>query len=115
AARRGAQVTLVAANVALPIPAGIAVIAVKTAAQLKAACEQQFDATDLLLMAAAVADFRPADPADTKLKKTAADAPTSIALERTDDVLSGLASRRRPGQILVGFAAEHGDQAVAYG
>ena len=116
AARRGAQVTLVAANVSLPIPTGnITVIPVRTAAELQGACNAQFDDTDILLMAAAVADFRPANPASIKLKKTAADAPTSIALEQTDDVLSGLADRRRPGQILVGFAAEHGAGAVAYG
>jgi phosphopantothenoylcysteine decarboxylase/phosphopantothenate--cysteine ligase len=64
-------------------------------------------------MSAAVADFRPAAPADTKLKKDQG-TPT-IELEPTEDVLSGLAARRRPGQTLVGFAAEHGAQAVEYG
>jgi phosphopantothenoylcysteine decarboxylase / phosphopantothenate---cysteine ligase len=114
AARRGASVTVIAANVALPAPAGVRVIAVETAAQLADACAQAFPDCDVLLMAAAVADFRPAAPADTKLKKDAADAPEAIALERTPDVLSGLVAARRPGQTLVGFAAEHCDGALAF-
>jgi phosphopantothenoylcysteine decarboxylase/phosphopantothenate--cysteine ligase len=65
-------------------------------------------------MAAAVADYRPAAPVDAKLKKDAA-ARMEIALERTDDILSALAPRRSSGQTVVGFAAEHGDGAVAYG
>jgi phosphopantothenoylcysteine decarboxylase / phosphopantothenate---cysteine ligase len=113
ARRRGAEVTLVSANVALEPPAGVRVLAVATAAELGGACECEFDACDVLLMAAAVADFRPRHPADRKLKKDAG-APT-IELEPTADVLSGLAARRRPGQVLVGFAAEHGDGAVGYG
>jgi phosphopantothenoylcysteine decarboxylase/phosphopantothenate--cysteine ligase len=115
AARRGAEVTLVAANVSLPIPRGITVVKVHTAQQMKDACEEQFEHTDILLMSAAVADFRPANPASIKLKKTAADAPRTIDIEQTDDILSGLAEQRRPGQILVGFAAEHGAGAIEYG
>src|SRR5437763_13337089 len=65
-------------------------------------------------MAAAVADFRPAAPVANKLKKDAG-APPPIELEPTEDVLSGLSARRRPGQVLVGFAAEHGEDAVSYG
>ena len=65
-------------------------------------------------MAAAVADFRPRDPADGKLKKTGLDDLT-IELEATTDVLSGLAASRRNTQLVVGFAAEHGDGALAYG
>jgi len=112
AARRGAQVTAIAANVALAAPAGVELVKVRTAAELADACGQHFDRCDVLLMAAAVADFRPAAPVDTKLKKDAG-APT-IELEPTVDVLSGLAARRRPGQVIVGFAAEHGDGALAY-
>jgi phosphopantothenoylcysteine decarboxylase / phosphopantothenate---cysteine ligase len=112
AARRGAEVTVVAANVALPAPPGVSVVPVGTAAELKAACDERFDATDVLLMAAAVADFRPRDPAGHKLKKDTA-AP-NLVLEPTEDVLSTLAGRRRPGQVLVGFAAEHGDSAIDY-
>jgi len=114
AARRGAEVTVVAANVALPAPPGVTIVAVETAAELKAACDERFDACDVLLMAAAVADFRPRDPAAHKLKKTDPTHPPVLALEPTDDVLSALAGRRRPGQVLVGFAAEHGDGAIDY-
>ena len=113
AARRGATVTVVAANVALEPPPGVEVIAVGTAAELGDVSEERFDHCDVLLMAAAVADFRPAAPAENKLKKDAG-VPT-IELEPTADVLSGLAARRRSGQVLVGFAAEHGHDAVAYG
>jgi phosphopantothenoylcysteine decarboxylase / phosphopantothenate---cysteine ligase len=114
AARRGAEVTVVAANVTLPVPPGVNVVPVGTAAELKAACDERFDATDVLLMAAAVADFRPRDPAGHKLKKTDPTHPRHLELEPTDDVLSALAHRRRPGQVLVGFAAEHGDGAIDY-
>ncbi len=113
AAARGAQVTLVAANVALPAPAGVRLVTVATAAELQAACDDAFAATDVLLMAAAVADFRPRHPAADKLKKD--DGPPALELEPTPDVLTGLALRRRPGQVLVGFAAEHGDGALDYG
>jgi phosphopantothenoylcysteine decarboxylase/phosphopantothenate--cysteine ligase len=113
AARRGADVTLVAANVTLDPPPGIRVLPVGTAAELAQACEREFDACDVLLMAAAVADFRPASPVEHKLKKDRG-TPT-IELEPTDDVLSALAARRRDSQVLVGFAAEHGEGAVDYG
>jgi phosphopantothenoylcysteine decarboxylase / phosphopantothenate---cysteine ligase len=114
AARRGAEVTVVAANVSLAPPPGSRVIEVQTAAELKLACERQFESCDVLLMSAAVADFRPARPAATKLKKDA-EALTSIELEPTEDVLGALSERRRPDQLLVGFAAEHGDGALEYG
>jgi phosphopantothenoylcysteine decarboxylase / phosphopantothenate---cysteine ligase len=113
AARRGADVTVVAANVSLPRRAGITYVDVLTAADLAAACEERFDATDLLLMAAAVADYRPDVPHAGKLKKDATGEELALRLVRTTDVLATLASRRRPGQLLVGFAAEHGDGAVA--
>ncbi|HET9102242.1 MAG TPA: bifunctional phosphopantothenoylcysteine decarboxylase/phosphopantothenate--cysteine ligase CoaBC [Solirubrobacteraceae bacterium] len=113
ARRRGAEVTIVSANVSLPAPPGTRVLPVGTAAELQAACEAEFDRTDLLLMAAAVADFRPTAVAATKLKKD--HGPPQLALEATTDVLATLAARRHPGQRLVGFAAEHGDGAVAYG
>jgi phosphopantothenoylcysteine decarboxylase/phosphopantothenate--cysteine ligase len=114
AARRGAAVTLVAANAAAQPPAGATVIEVETAAELKRACEQAFVDCDVLLMAAAVGDFRPAAAASGKLKKDAGP-PAARELEQTDDVISGLAAQRRPDQLLIGFAAEHGDGAVAYG
>jgi phosphopantothenoylcysteine decarboxylase/phosphopantothenate--cysteine ligase len=113
---RGAEVTLIAANVGLPAPSGAHVVQVTTAAQLADACEQEFDGCDALLMAAAVADFRPRDPAAHKLKKDGpSPAPLQLALEPTADVIAGLARRRRPGQLLVGFAAEHGSGALEYG
>jgi len=89
-------------------------VQVGTAAELAAACEQAFEQCDVVLMAAAVADFRPASPADTKIKKDSG-VPAPIELELTEDVISGLAKRRRAGQLLIGFAAEHGEGAVAYG
>ncbi|HTU32098.1 MAG TPA: bifunctional phosphopantothenoylcysteine decarboxylase/phosphopantothenate--cysteine ligase CoaBC [Solirubrobacteraceae bacterium] len=114
AAARGAQVTLVSANVVLPTPPGTSVIDVSSAAEMQAACESAFPDCDVLLMAAAVADFRPRDVADHKLKKTEGPPPV-VELEPTADIITGLAARRRPGQIIVGFAAEHGDQALDYG
>jgi phosphopantothenoylcysteine decarboxylase/phosphopantothenate--cysteine ligase len=115
AARRGADVTVIAANVALPRRPGITYVDVETAAELGAACAGEFDRCDLLLMAAAVADYRPAERRDDKIKKTDAGAELELRLERTDDVLSGLAARRRPGQLIVGFAAETGERALEYG
>jgi phosphopantothenoylcysteine decarboxylase/phosphopantothenate--cysteine ligase len=115
AARRGAEVTVVAANVALPRAPGVAYVDVGTAAELKAACEDAFPACDVLLMAAAVADFRPAERRQDKIKKDAAGAAPVVALERTDDVLAGLAAARRPEQVLIGFAAETGAGALEYG
>ncbi|HEY2182033.1 MAG TPA: bifunctional phosphopantothenoylcysteine decarboxylase/phosphopantothenate synthase [Solirubrobacteraceae bacterium] len=113
---RGAQVTLVAANVALPSSAAIVRRDVATAAELELACRQEFPSSDVLLMAAAVADFRPASPRADKIKKSeladSAGAAISLELEPTTDVLATLAADRRPGQTLVGFAAEHGQRAV---
>jgi phosphopantothenoylcysteine decarboxylase/phosphopantothenate--cysteine ligase len=114
AARRGAGVTVVAANVSLPRRAGIEYVDVRTADELAAACEERFEAADLVLMAAAVADYRPALPHVGKLKKDQAGAELELRLVRTTDVLATLAARRRPGQVLVGFAAEHGEDALAY-
>ncbi|MFL5824218.1 MAG: bifunctional phosphopantothenoylcysteine decarboxylase/phosphopantothenate--cysteine ligase CoaBC [Solirubrobacteraceae bacterium] len=113
AAARGADVTLVAAHLAVPAP-GLRVVSVGTAAELLEACRKEFPLADVLLMAAAVADFRPATPVEHKLKKENG-LPEPIALEPTEDVLSALAAARRPGQVLVGFAAEHGHQAVEFG
>ncbi len=115
AARRGAAVTVVAANVALPRRAGVRYLDVESAAELGAACAAEFDACDVLLMAAAVADYRPVERRPDKIKKSEAGGELALRLERTDDVLSGLAARRRPGQLLVGFAAETGDRALEYG
>jgi phosphopantothenoylcysteine decarboxylase / phosphopantothenate---cysteine ligase len=104
---RGAEVTLVCANVALQTPAGVNVHEVGTAEELKAACEREFPTCDILLMAAAVADFRPRTAVDGKIKKAGQEQLT-VELEPTDDVLCGLSRQRRQGQTLVAFAAEHG-------
>ncbi|HSS41150.1 MAG TPA: bifunctional phosphopantothenoylcysteine decarboxylase/phosphopantothenate--cysteine ligase CoaBC [Solirubrobacterales bacterium] len=109
AARRGAEVTLIAANVALPSPAGVRRIDVETAAQLAAAAGDEFPATHVLLMAAAPADFRAADPASGKLQRSGS---LELSLEPTEDILASLALRRAEGQTVVGFAAEHGGEAV---
>ena len=114
AARRGAEVTVVAANVALPRRPGLHYVEVGTAAELADACAQAFEHCDVLLMAAAVADYAPLEAHAGKVKKGEAGERLSLELARTPDVLSGLAARRRPGQLLVGFAAEHGEGAVAY-
>lgn len=114
ARERGAEVTVIAANVALDPPAGVVWREVSTAAELSRACEEAFPACDVLLMAAAVADFRPASPAEGKIKKSGRER-LQLELEPTADVISGLAERRRPDQTLVGFAAEHGEGAIECG
>jgi phosphopantothenoylcysteine decarboxylase/phosphopantothenate--cysteine ligase len=114
AAALGAEVTVIAANVGLARTPGVRYVDVATAAELQEACQPHFARADVLLMAAAVADYRPATPAETKLKKDAREE-LVVALERTPDILSGLAAIRRPDQTVVGFAAEHGEGAVAYG
>jgi phosphopantothenoylcysteine decarboxylase / phosphopantothenate---cysteine ligase len=114
AARRGADVTLVRANVSLPIPAGVRSIAVETAAELENALKAEFEAADVLVMAAAPADFRPAAPDAGKISKLGREG-LVLELEPTTDILAALAAARRPGQTLVGFAAEHGGGAVERG
>ena len=109
AAKRGAEVTLLAANVALPAPPAVRRVDVETAAELAAAAEEEFGKAHVLLMAAAPADFRAAAPAEGKLKR--ADG-LELSLEPTEDILAGLSSRRREGQTVVGFAAEHGGEAA---
>jgi phosphopantothenoylcysteine decarboxylase / phosphopantothenate---cysteine ligase len=112
AARRGAEVAVVAANVALPRNPAVRYVDVETAAELAAATAAEFDRCDVLLMAAAVADYRPAAARADKIKKTEAE--LELRLERTEDVLSGLAERRA-GRLIVGFAAETGAGALDYG
>jgi phosphopantothenoylcysteine decarboxylase / phosphopantothenate---cysteine ligase len=106
AARRGADVTLIAANVSLPEPAGVRRIDVETAAELAEAARSEFTSSHLLLMAAAPADFRASDPATDKLKR---DGDLDLHLEPTEDILAGLAASRTDEQTIVGFAAEHGN------
>ncbi|GII99070.1 phosphopantothenoylcysteine decarboxylase/phosphopantothenate--cysteine ligase [Sediminihabitans luteus] len=110
AAARGAHVTLVAANVSVPVDPAVAdVVAVETTAELRDAVRDAARTADVVVMAAAVADFRPAAVAGTKIKKTAG-APAAIELVENPDVLAELArDRLRAGQVVVGFAAETGD------
>jgi phosphopantothenoylcysteine decarboxylase/phosphopantothenate--cysteine ligase len=103
---RGAEVTLVAANLAVPAPGKIEVVAAPTAAELERAVLERADA-DIVVMAAAVADYRPSEPAATKRPKDGNG--WTVRLEPTEDVLAELGVRRRPGQILVGFAADGGE------
>ena len=114
AAKRGADVTLVAANVAVPVPDAVKTIRVESASELEQACRSGFPDCDVLVMAAAVADFRPSTSVDDKIKKTGRDS-LALELEPTTDVLSALAELRRPDQTLVGFAAEHGGDPAAHG
>jgi phosphopantothenoylcysteine decarboxylase / phosphopantothenate---cysteine ligase len=114
AGARGAEVTLVAANVGLEPPAGVVCREVVTAAEMMQACEEEFPRCDVLLMAAAVADFAPSEAKDGKIKKSG-HARLELRLEATPDVLAALAGRRRDGQTLIGFAAEHGDRAIEHG
>ena len=109
AAARGAEVTVVAANVDLPDPSGGRVVRVGSAAELRDATVAAAATADAVVMAAAVADFRPATTAGAKIKKDAGT--PAVELERTADVLAELVAARRPGQLVVGFAAETGDAA----
>lgn len=110
AARRGAETTLIAANVALPAPAGVRRVDVETAAELADAVAAEFAAAHVLLMAAAPADFRPAEVAGGKLRREGA---LDLHLEPTMDILATVAAGRRESQTVVGFAAEHGGDGVA--
>jgi phosphopantothenoylcysteine decarboxylase/phosphopantothenate--cysteine ligase len=107
AVARGAAVELVSANVQLAPPAGVNVVPVSTAAELGDAVRSLSDGADAVVMAAAVADFRPKTTADYKIKKD--EGAPIVALEPTEDVLSALVTNRHPGQVIVGFAAETGD------
>ncbi|GGS03444.1 phosphopantothenoylcysteine decarboxylase [Streptomyces aureoverticillatus] len=110
AAARGARVTLVAANAALPDPAGVDVVPVGTAVQLREAVLKAAADADAVVMAAAVADFRPETYATGKIKKKDGEDPAPIALVRNPDILAEIAGDRpRVGQVVVGFAAETDD------
>jgi phosphopantothenoylcysteine decarboxylase / phosphopantothenate---cysteine ligase len=113
AARRGAEVTIVAANVALPLPA-VAAVPVETTAELEAAVRDRFPDADVLIMAAAPADFRPAEPSDQKISREGSGG-LSIELEPTTDIVASVAADRRADQTVIGFAAEHGEGAVERG
>jgi phosphopantothenoylcysteine decarboxylase/phosphopantothenate--cysteine ligase len=109
AVQRGAQVVLVSAHtVALPEPAGAELLRVSTAEELREAVHKSAADADVVVMAAAVADFRPTNQATYKIKKTDRD-PDPVALTRNPDILAELVAARPSGQVIVGFAAETGD------
>ena len=105
--RRGASVTLVAGPLAVPVPVGVRHVRVESTNEMRAAVEHELPASDVLVMAAAPADYRPADVATSKLKKTG-DA-RSIALIENEDILASTRSARRDGAVVVGFALETDD------
>lgn len=114
ARERGAHVTLVAANVAADVLAGapgVRVVAVTSTAHLREAVRTAAEEADVVVMAAAVADFRPVAPSQVKIKKRPGGGPAPIELVENPDILAELAADRlRPGQVVVGFAAETGDE-----
>ncbi|NHF61964.1 bifunctional phosphopantothenoylcysteine decarboxylase/phosphopantothenate--cysteine ligase CoaBC [Microcella pacifica] len=103
---RGAAVTLVAAHLEVPAPAGVVVERVGTAREIEASLRAHAASHDTIIMAAAVADFRPRAVAEEKIKKDASEGGLSLELERTPDIIAGLSEHRAPGQRIVGFAAE---------
>jgi phosphopantothenoylcysteine decarboxylase/phosphopantothenate--cysteine ligase len=107
ARRRGAEVTLLAANLAVPAPPGVELIETPTAAKLGHEALARAAEADIVIMAAAVADYRPAEAHAAKRPKEAA--AWTVELEPTTDVLATLGANRRQGQLLVGFAAETGE------
>jgi len=110
ARKRGAEVTLLAANLAVPLPSGIEVVETPTAESMLEAALARADA-DVVLMAAAVADYRPATKDDEKRPKD--EQAWHVSLEPTADILRTLAERRANGQVLIGFAADRGEQGLS--
>jgi phosphopantothenoylcysteine decarboxylase/phosphopantothenate--cysteine ligase len=109
AVARGARVTVVAANVALPDPAGAHVVRVGSAEEMGKAVRDAAHDADAVVMAAAVADFRPADYRSSKIKKSETAEPEPIRLTKNPDILAELVAARSGGQVIVGFAAETDD------
>ena len=111
AVARGARVTLVSANTDLPDPAGVEVVRVETTAELREQVLAVAPDADAVVMAAAPADFRPSDTSEAKIKKSADGSVPPLELEQNPDVLAEVSRKRpRPGAVIVGFAAETGDE-----
>jgi phosphopantothenoylcysteine decarboxylase / phosphopantothenate---cysteine ligase len=104
---RGADVVLITGPTALAAPIGVRVLRVETTKQLEDAVRAELPAADILVMAAAPADFRPSDPSENKRARN--DGALAIPMEPTDDILSATRGQRRPGSVTVGFALETGD------
>ena len=110
ARRRGAHVTLLAANLSVAAPVGVDVVETPTAADLEREALARGPLADVVVMAAAVADYRPAEALATKRPKDAA--AWTVELEPTTDVLQALGVERRDGQLLIGFAADQGERGL---
>lgn len=106
AAARGASVTLIGANLELSVPASVTLVPVSTTAELEAAAVAAAEKADVIIMAAAVADYRPEHVTESKIKKESTGDRMSIELVKNPDILAGLARNRRPGQVIIGFGAE---------
>ncbi|HEU4808664.1 MAG TPA: bifunctional phosphopantothenoylcysteine decarboxylase/phosphopantothenate--cysteine ligase CoaBC [Homoserinimonas sp.] len=106
AAARGAEVTLIGANLEAPVPASVRTQSVSSTSELEAAVNTAASAAEVVIMAAAIADYRPEAVAEGKIKKETTGDRMSIALVKNPDILAGLAQSRRPGQTIIGFAAE---------
>ena len=106
---RGAQVTLIAAHVEVPLPGGATVVSVETTAQLADAVEAHTRGNDIVIMAAAVADYRPATVSNAKIKKETVGDTLTLELVKNPDILAGVAARASADQLVVGFAAETAD------
>jgi phosphopantothenoylcysteine decarboxylase / phosphopantothenate---cysteine ligase len=109
---RGASVTLVSGHSTTPAPPGVELVRIGTANEMMAACDERFSSCDILIAAAAVADYTPVAVAAQKIKKPNIDPATdtlTLTLRRTPHILGTLAARKRPGQVIVGFAAETQD------
>ncbi|HET7423330.1 MAG TPA: bifunctional phosphopantothenoylcysteine decarboxylase/phosphopantothenate--cysteine ligase CoaBC [Gemmatimonadales bacterium] len=104
---RGAEVVLISGPVALPAPIGVTLRRVESTADLEAAVRAELPSADVLVMAAAPADFRPSDPSDRKRSRT--DGALAIPMEPTGDILHATRAARKPGSVIVGFALETGD------
>jgi phosphopantothenoylcysteine decarboxylase / phosphopantothenate---cysteine ligase len=105
--QRGADVTLISGPLGVPLPAGVTIASVESTSEMAEAVRRELATADVLIMAAAPADFRVATPAASKIKK--ADAPESIPLAPTVDILRATRDARRPGAVIVGFALETDD------
>lgn len=106
AADRGAEVTLIAANLEVDVPATVQVVRVRSTLDLEKAATSAAETADIVIMAAAVADYRPETVADAKIKKDVQGDVLDLRLVKNPDILAGLAANRRAGQLIVGFAAE---------
>lgn len=104
---RGAEVTVVAGNTTAPAPAGMSIVTTLSAEEMHQAVMREAETATVFIAAAAVSDYRPANPSPSKIKKS--EAKLTLTLERTPDILNEVSRARRSGQIIVGFAAETSD------